>query len=201
VVVIGSALVYRQTTDAMTEDSPLGPSSPYGRSKLAQELTAERATGRDVYLPRPFNHAGPRQSPTYVTSSFAQQIAEIEAGAREPLLRVGNLDARRDITDVRDTVRAYRMLVEAGRPRRPYNVCSGQAHRVGDLLTTLLGMSRTAIEVAVDETRLRPSDNPIVLGDPSRIREEVGWEPRLGIERTLADLLDYWRRRVAAPQA
>lgn len=201
VVVIGSALVYRQTTDAMTEDSPLAPSSPYGRSKLAQEMTAGRATGRDVYLPRPFNHAGPRQSPTYVTSSFAQQIAEIEAGAREPVLRVGNLDARRDVTDVRDTVRAYRMLVEAGRPRRPYNVCSGQAHRVGDLLTMLLGMSRTAIEVAVDETRLRPSDNPIVLGDPSRIREEVGWEPRLGIERTLADLLDYWRRRVAAPQA
>jgi GDP-4-dehydro-6-deoxy-D-mannose reductase len=201
VVVIGSALIYRQTADAMREDSPIGPSSPYARSKLAQEMTAERAAGRDVYLPRPFNHAGPRQPPTYATSSFAQQIAEIEAGQREPVLRVGNLDARRDLTDVRDTVRAYRMLVDSGRPRRPYNICSGQAHRVGDLLTMMLGMSRTAIQVSVDESRLRPSDNPIVLGDPSRVRAEVGWEARIAIERTLADLLDYWRQRVAAPQA
>jgi len=114
---------------------------------------------------------------------------------------VGNLDARRDITDVRDTVRAYRMLVDAGQPRRPYNICTGVAHRVGDLLTMLLGMSRTAITTTVDESRLRPSDNPIVVGDASRVAREVGWEPRIAIEQTLADLLDYWRQRVATTLA
>jgi GDP-4-dehydro-6-deoxy-D-mannose reductase len=154
-----------------------------------------------VFLPRPFNHAGPRQSAGYVTSAFAQQIAEIEAGLREPVLRVGNLEARRDITDVRDTVRAYAMLFESGRPRRPYNICTGTPRRVGDLLQMLLGFCRTSIRTSVDEARLRPVDNPIVVGDPSRIAAEVGWQARIPIERTLEDLLDYWRLRVAAPHA
>jgi GDP-4-dehydro-6-deoxy-D-mannose reductase len=201
VVAIGSALVYRQTTDPITEDAAIGPATPYGRSKLAQEMIAARTRTCPVFLPRPFNHAGPRQSPAYVTSSFAQQIAEIEAGLREPVLRVGNLDALRDITDVRDTIRAYRMLVESGQPRRPYNVCTGQARRVGDLLETFLRLSRAAIRTVVDPTRLRPSDNPVVLGDPSRIAAEVGWKATIPIEQTLQDLLDYWRLRVAAQHA
>ena len=140
---------------------------------------------------RPFNHAGPRQSPAYVTSSFANQIAEIEAGKREPILSVGNLDAARDITDVRDVVRAYRTIAERGEPGRPYNVCSGRAYRVGDLLDRLLEMARVSVRVTVDPARLRPSDNPIVLGDRSRVTNEIGWEPVIPIERTLADLLDY----------
>ncbi len=114
VVVVGSATVYRTTTDPLTEDAPLGPSSPYGVSKLAQEMIAGRVTSMPVVVVRPFNHAGPRQSPAYVTSSFARQIAEIEAGLADPVLSVGNLDARRDITDVRDVVRAYRLLAEKG---------------------------------------------------------------------------------------
>ena len=196
VLVTGSALVYRQSTEPIAEDSQLGPSNPYGLSKLAQEMVAARASWCPVLLTRPFNHAGPRQSPAYVTSSFARQIAEIEAGLGEPVLHVGNLDARRDVTDVRDTVRAYRMLVSAGRSARPYNVCSGRAHRIGDLLDTLLGLARTPVRVAVDPARMRPSDNPVVLGDPSRIASEVGWRPEIPIEQTLGDLLDYWRQRI-----
>ena len=148
---------------------------------------------------RPFNHAGPRQSPTYVTSSFARQIAEIEAGRREPVLRVGNLESRRDITDVRDTVRAYRLVVGHGQPGRPYNVCSGIAHRVQDLLDALLRMSKASIRVEIDADRLRPSDNPVIAGDRSRIGAETGWEPKISIDRTLEDLLDYWRARIFEP--
>jgi GDP-4-dehydro-6-deoxy-D-mannose reductase len=201
VVVTGSALVYRPSLDAMDENAPIGPANPYGVSKLAQEMIAAAVTAFPIFLARPFNHAGPRQSAEYVTSSFARQIAEIEAGVNAPVLNVGNLDAQRDITDVRDTVRAYRMLPEAGRPGRPYNICSGRAHRIGDLLEALLRLSRTRIKIAVDPARLRPSDNPVVLGNPTRIREEVGWRAEIPIERTLEDLLDYWRLRIAVPRA
>jgi GDP-4-dehydro-6-deoxy-D-mannose reductase len=206
VVVVGSATVYRGSAEPVDEESPFGPSSPYGVSKLAQEMLAARiasspADSFPVLLARPFNHAGPRQSPAYVTSSFARQIAEIEAGVASPVLSVGNLDARRDITDVRDTVRAYRMLAEHGRPFRPYNVCSGRACRIGDLLEMLLAQARTAITVVSDPNRLRPSDQPVILGNPSRIRTEVGWHATIPIEDTLRDLLGYWRLHVAAARA
>lgn len=197
ILMIGSATVYRPSSEAISENHPIGPSSPYGVSKVAQEMLAARAPGAGVFIARPFNHAGPRQSTAYVTSSFARQIAEIEAGRVEPVLRVGNLDARRDITDVRDTVRAYRLLVDRGRPRRPYNVCSGIAYRIGDLLEILIGMSHTRITVQLDPSRLRPSDNPIIAGDHSRLSEETGWQPEIPIERTLGDLLAYWRREAA----
>ena len=200
VVVTGSAAVYRPSLDATGEDAALGPSSPYGLSKLAQEMIAARATAGRVLLARPFNHAGPRQSPTYATSGFARQIAEIEAGTIPPVISVGNLDARRDISDVRDVVRAYRLLAERGRPGRPYNICCGRAYRVGDLLEMLLGMARTRVTVTIDPARLRPSDNPVVLGDARRIEAELGWRAEIPIERTLADLLDYWRSRVAVPR-
>ena len=181
----------------LREDDPIGPSDPYGVSKLAQEMLALRASGAPVFIVRPFNHAGPRQSPTYVTSSFARQIAEIEAGRRDPVLRVGNLDSQRDITDVRDTVRAYRLVVQRGTPARPYNVCSGQAYRIRDLLEALIGRSRTPIRIEMDPERLRPSDNPVIAGDRSRIGAETGWAPKIPIERTLDDLLDYWRAQTA----
>ena len=199
VVVTGSALVYRPSTEPLTEDCPLGPRSPYGVSKLAQEMIAARATVGRVVVARPFNHAGPRQSDAYVTSSFARQIAEAEGGLREPLLRVGNLDARRDITDVRDTVRAYRLLAGRGTPGTPYNVCRGEAYRVGDLLESLVRRARVAIAVELDPARLRPSDNPVVLGSASRLRADTGWAPRIGIEETLTDLLEFWRAVVRRP--
>jgi GDP-4-dehydro-6-deoxy-D-mannose reductase len=197
VLVTGSALVYRHSTRPIVEDDPIGPSDPYGVSKLAQEMLAFRAVHAPVFVVRPFNHAGPRQSPAYVTSSFARQIAEIEAGLREPVLSVGNLETRRDITDVRDTVRAYRMLLQHGRPARPYNVCSGQAYRVRDLLDALVGLSHRTIDLVVDPSRLRPGDRPVIAGDRSRISAETGWTPEIPIQRTLDDLLTYWRHETA----
>jgi GDP-4-dehydro-6-deoxy-D-mannose reductase len=194
ILVTGSALVYRPSLEPITEAFEIGPATPYGVSKLAQEMLAEQVTFAPTFLTRPFNHAGPRQSDAYVTSSFARQIARIEAGLSAPELLVGNLDARRDITDVRDVVRAYRLLVERGQPRRVYNVCSGVAHRVGDLLELMIGLARARVTVSTDPAKLRPSDNPVVLGDCTRIADETGWRPEIPIERTLADLLDYWRR-------
>lgn len=202
VLVTGSAMVYRQAETAIDEGFPIGPSSPYGVSKLAQEMLALRAADLPVMLARPFNHAGPRQDPSYVTSSFAQQIAQIESGRREPVLRVGNLEARRDITDVRDTVRAYRLLLERGVPGQPYNVCCGHAYRIRDLLDELLALARVAIRIEPDPARLRPSDTPIVLGDCARLYRATGWRPRIPMSQTLRDLLDYWRAqtRDAAPR-
>lgn len=196
VLVTGSALVYRQSPQALTEDSPIGPSSPYGFSKLAQEMMAAHVPAVRVVVARPFNHTGPGQSDGYVTSSFARQIAEAEAGLRPPVLHVGNLETRRDLTDVRDTVRAYRLLVHQGREGGVYNVCSGRARQIKELLAMLLGMARLAIRIEIDPARLRPRDNPIVLGDASRIYDETGWGPRIPIERTLRDLLADWRGRI-----
>ena len=197
VVVAGSALVYRPSRTALREEDPVGPADPYGVSKLAQEMRAQRATAL-VVLTRPFNHAGPRQSESFVTSSFAKQLAEIEMGIREPKLLVGNLDARRDIMDVRDTARAYLALADRGSPGRIYNICSGTAHRVGDLLERLLSITRARVTVEQDPSRLRPSDNPVVLGNPSRLITDTGWRPEIPVEQTLADLLTWWRTRVPA---
>jgi GDP-4-dehydro-6-deoxy-D-mannose reductase len=197
VVITGSALVYRPSSEPLREEDAVGPTDPYGVSKLAQELAALRSGAR-VVVTRSFNHVGPRQPPSFVMPSFARQIAEIEAGRREPVLLVGNLDARRDITDVRDTVRAYELLAASGQPSRVYNVCSGVAHRVGDLLERLLAMARLRVRVEQDARRMRPSDNPLVVGDRSRIAKDTGWQPEIPIERTLADLLDWWREEVAA---
>jgi GDP-4-dehydro-6-deoxy-D-mannose reductase len=195
VLVTGSALVYRQSLDPITEDHPIGPTTPYGVSKLAQEMTA-RESPIDTLLARPFNHAGPGQSPAYATSAFAQQIAEIEAGRREAVLRVGNLDAQRDITDVRDTVRAYHALLERGAVRRPYNVCSGKTYSMRALLDVLLSLARVRVRVETDPARLRPSDTPVVHGSHARLTAETGWQPQIPIDQTLSDLLDHWRARV-----
>jgi GDP-4-dehydro-6-deoxy-D-mannose reductase len=199
VVVAGSALVYRPSNRALSEDDPIGPADPYAVSKLAQEMLAGRSP-LPVIRTRPFNHVGPRQSDAFVTSSFARQIAEIEAGRREPHLLVGNLDARRDMMDVRDTARAYEALGTGGMAGRVYNICSGTAHRIGDLLERLLQLARTRVTVRTDPARLRPSDNPIVLGDFSRLTADTGWRPEIPIETTLADLLGWWRSRVASMQ-
>lgn len=194
VVIVSSALVYRPAAEALAENHPLGPVDPYGVSKLAQEMAAAQSGVRTL-IARPFNHAGPRQSAAFVVSSFARQIAHIEAGRAEPVLHVGNLEARRDITDVRDTVRAYEALVSSGHPGQPYNVCRGSAYRIGDLLERLLGMAQVRVEVRQDSDRMRPSDNPLVLGAPARIANDTGWRAEIPIEQTLNDVLEWWRRR------
>ncbi len=198
VLVTGSALVYHEQSRALCEDDPVGPASPYGLSKLAQEMTGAHAfeRGLPVLLTRPFNHIGPRQSPSFFASGAARQVARIEQGLAAPVIEVGNLEARRDLTDVRDTVRAYRAILERGVPGRVYNVCAGRACRIGDILDGLLSRSRVRIDVRQDPARYRPHDAPLVLGDRSRLTEELGWAPTIPIEQTLVDLLDYWRRMV-----
>ncbi|RPJ78498.1 MAG: NAD-dependent epimerase/dehydratase family protein, partial [Acidobacteria bacterium] len=200
VLLPGSAYVYRQCDHPISEEDVVAPASPYALSKLAQEMAGLRAAnddGVEVLLPRAFNHFGPRQDPSFSTSSFAQQVAAIEAGLAEPVINVGNLSAKRDLTDVRDTVRAYRRLMEAGRPGVIYNVCSGKARRVGDVLEALIAAARVPIAVRTDPARIRPQDADLVGGDPSGIQRETGWAPVIPFERSIGDLLHYWRGGVA----
>jgi GDP-4-dehydro-6-deoxy-D-mannose reductase len=201
VLVVSSSQIYQMTDEPISEETTLLPATPYGLSKLAQDQLALRACdedGLDVVLARPFNHAGPGQSPAFAISSFARQIARIEAGLAKPEIRVGNLDTRRDLTDVRDVVEAYVRLMESAPRGRPYNICSGRAWRIRDLLDELLQLAQTSVKIDVDETRLRPNDVPVVQGDATRIRAELGWSPKIRVEQTILDTLEYWRAEVAA---
>jgi GDP-4-dehydro-6-deoxy-D-mannose reductase len=199
VLVVTSAQVYATQHSPIDEQTPLVPTNPYGRSKLAQDLLALRAAkddGMDVVVARPFNHIGPQQQPAFALPSFARQIALIEAGRAEPVLRVGNLDARRDLVDVRDVADAYVRLMAHGVSGRAYNICSGRAVRIGDALDHLLTLSRAPVRLAVDETLLRPSDTPEIIGSAQRLKEETGWAPRYDLADTLRDLLDSWRAQI-----
>ena len=203
VLIPGSSEVYGKVLPEqvpITEDHPLRPDSPYAVSKAAQDLLGYQyysAYKMRILRTRSFNHTGPGQNPAFVCSDFARQIAQIEAGQHQPVIQVGNLEPKRDFTDVRDVVRAYIELIRKGRPEQPYNVCSGRAYAMGEILEMLLAMSGKRIEVEVTEDRFRPSDLPILLGDNRRIREDTGWSPAISIEKSLRDLLDYWRARVA----
>jgi GDP-4-dehydro-6-deoxy-D-mannose reductase len=190
-----SAMIYQPSPAAIKEDDPLIPPNPYGLSKLAQELLALRSIpdGVDVRVARAFNHIGPRQDPFFAAPGFARRIADIERGRWAPEISVGNLDAQRDLTDVRDTVRAYRLILERGVPARPYNVCSGRAVTIRHLLDLLIARARCPVTVKIDPARYRPNDNPILLGDPSRLRDELGWKAEVPLEQTVDDLLEYWR--------
>ena len=182
---------------AIAENAPLVPPNPYGLSKLAQELLALRSIpdGVDVRVARAFNHIGPRQDPFFAASGFARRIADIEKGRWAPEISVGNLDAERDLTDVRDTVRAYRLILERGTPGRPYNVCSGRAVTIRHLLDLLIARARCPVTVKIDPARYRPNDNPMLLGDPSRLHDELGWKAEIPLEQTVDDLLEYWRQK------
>lgn len=195
VVITSSAMVYEALQEPLTERHRLLPPSPYGLSKVAQELVGRHALtdGIGVLIARAFNHFGPRQEASFMAASFAHQVADIEAGRSAPEIVVGNLEARRDLTDVRDTVRAYRAIAERGQPGRPYNVCTGHALVIREVLDGLLARARVPIRVRVDPARYQPNDRPLLLGDPSRIREELGWTPQVPLGQTLDDLLTYWR--------
>jgi GDP-4-dehydro-6-deoxy-D-mannose reductase len=198
VLVPSSAMIYRPSSEPIAEDQDLVPPNPYGLSKLAQEALALRGLtdGIDVRVGRAFNHVGPRQDPAFAASGFARQIAEIEAGRHEARIVVGNLSAEREATDVRDTVRAYHAIVERGTSGRPYNVTSGRGYAVGEILARLVDRARVPVHVRVDVTRYRPNDLPRLVGDPSRIRNEIGWMPTIPLERTLDDMLAYWRSQM-----
>lgn len=191
-----SALVYSPSVAPLDEQHPLVPASPYGLSKLAQEMVSGgNPDGPFVHIARPFNHFGPRQSPSFAGSGFARTISLIEAGKMRPEIQVGNLEPLRDLTDVRDTVRAYQLILERGTPGRPYNVCSGRPIKIAHLLDMMLRRARVSIRVVVDPTRYRPNDSPIVQGNPGRIREELGWSPLIPVEQTIDDVLAFWRER------
>jgi GDP-4-dehydro-6-deoxy-D-mannose reductase len=200
ILIPGSASVYLARPEPLDEDAPLGPESPYGVSKLGQEQLGLRAAseGQHVIVTRSFNHTGPRQSPSYAASSFARQIALIEAGRLEPVIRTGNIAARRDMSDVRDTVRAYSLLADHGQPGEVYNVCSGTAVSVEDILHRLCARARVGVEVSTDPDLHRPNDAPILVGDNRRLVRTTGWHPSIPLDQTLDDLLDDWRARVAA---
>lgn len=201
IVVVTSAQIYGVSDDPVAEDGRLLPQSPYGLTKLAQDRLALRAAEDDrldVMVARPFNHIGPRQEPGFAISSFARQIACIESGLAPPVLQVGNLETRRDITDVRDVADAYVRIMDGGSTGLAYNVCSGRAWRIRDLLDELLSLATVPIAVEIDQARLRPIDVQVVQGDPTRIQTELGWTPRIPVEQTLKDTLDYWRDRIRA---
>jgi GDP-4-dehydro-6-deoxy-D-mannose reductase len=185
----------------LTEESPVEPASPYAVSKAAQSMLARQyvaAFGLDVVVTRSFSHTGPGQTDRFVLPAFARQCAEIKAGLREPVVRVGNLDVTRDFTDIRDVVRAYRMLAEKGASGEVYNVCSGRALKLSDALDYFLGRSGERVSVERDPRLMRPADIPVLVGDSTKLRRRCGWEPAVATERMLGDLFDYWEQRIAA---
>jgi GDP-4-dehydro-6-deoxy-D-mannose reductase len=204
VLVVGSAEEYGRVAPEeipIREETPLRPASPYAVSKVAQAALAllyGPAGGMRIVLTRTFHHTGPGRGEAFAESSFARQIAEVEAGLRPPLLSVGNLEAVRDFADVRDVVRAYWLLLDKGEAGAVYNVCTGRGRRIRELLDVLLARSSASVEVRIDPERLRPSDVPAQVGDSSRLRAATGWEPRIPLDQTLVDLLEDWRRRTAA---
>jgi GDP-4-dehydro-6-deoxy-D-mannose reductase len=196
ILLAGSAAVYGWSDSPLTEDSPVAPGNPYAQSKLAQEqlgLRAVREDGLDVIVTRPFNHTGPRQTASFMAPTMARQIALIERGALEPVIRVGNTSARRDVSDVRDVVRAYETLMDRGTPGTIYNVASGVGRSVQQILDALIARSKVPVRIEVDPARLRSSDPPMLVGDATRLKEATGWQPEISFEQTIDDLLGYWR--------
>lgn len=200
VLMIGSAEQYgRLTPDLLPvkETTPMRPVSPYGASKAAAEMMASHAfhgRGLPVVCVRAFNHIGPGQSEALVASSIAKQVAEAER-AGGGVVRTGDLSPRRDFTDVRDVVRAYRLLVERGEPGEAYNVCSGRDVAIQELADHLAGHARAEVRFELDPERLRPVDVPVVRGDNAKLGAATGWRPEIPLEDTLGEILDWWRAR------
>ncbi len=199
VLIISSAEVYGdvKTKDLpINEDTKFNPTNPYAVSKLTQDFLGRQyflADNLKIIVARPFNHIGPRQSPDFVASSFAKKIVEIEKGKREPTFPVGNLEAKRDFTDVRDTVRAYVLLMEKGKIGEAYNIGSGVSYKISDILDKMLSLSNIKVNIESDKTLFRPIDNPDLVCDYAKLKNLTGWEPKIKIENTLKDTLDYWR--------
>lgn len=178
------------------EDNVSRPGNIYAATKACQNMLARiyaDAYNLDVMMVRAFNHIGPNQLPLFVVADFCKQVAEIEAGNREPVIKVGNLSARRDFTDVRDVVRAYALLMESGRAGETYNIGSGHAIAIEDLLRCILDNSSVDIRVEVDSEKLRPVDVPIIEADTTKIYKETGWKPEIPLEQTIRETLDFWR--------
>lgn len=182
----------------LIEEDPFEIVSPYAFSKAAGELLCDfyqKIEKLDILIARPFPHTGPGQSPDFVCSDWASQIARIERGEAEPVIKVGNLDVRRDFTDVRDVVKAYLLILKKGKKGEIYNVCRGKAISLREILKLLLSFSSSGIQVQTDSRKLRKADIPFLVGDNQKIKKEIGWTPEIPLERSLRDLLEYWRNK------
>lgn len=202
ILIVGSNEEYGRVAAAelpISEETPLQPDSPYGVSKITQDYLGLQyflTRHLKVVRVRPFNHIGPRQDERFVAANFAKQIAEIEVGAREPVLCVGNLEAQRDFTDVRDMVRAYVLALEQGVLGEVYNIGSGTPRTVRSIVDVYLSLVRVPIRVEPDPARTRPSDTPVSYCDAAKFKRQTGWEPQISFEQSLRDTLEYWRERV-----
>lgn len=181
------------------ENVPFRPGNPYAVSKIACDYLAYQYW-RSYKLPivrlRPFTQIGPGQKTGFVTSDFAKQIAEIEKNKQEPVMKVGNLEAKRDFTDVRDMVRAYATLLEKGEPGEVYNIGSGKSHKIKEILDFFLSKSKVAIKSETDPDKLRPSDTPDFVADSSKMQKLTGWKTEISFEKSLEDILNYWREQI-----
>jgi len=204
-LVIGSMEEYGKVEPRdipVTEETALRPESPYGVSKMAQDFLGLQyflSHHLPIIRVRPSNHIGPRQSDQFVTSNFAKQVAEIELGKREPVLRVGNLSAQRDFTDVRDMARAYYLAITRGAPGEVYNIGSEYAVSIQHIVEMFLAQSRVPIRIEQDPARLRPSDRPVMFCSAAKFRAQTDWRPTVSLETSLRDILDYWRIQVNQP--
>jgi GDP-4-dehydro-6-deoxy-D-mannose reductase len=196
---VSTSQVYAASGTILTESSPVNPDNPYAASKAMAELLRvqyRKSTGGGIVTARSFNHTGPGQTPNFVLPSIAKQFAEMEAGLRPPRLTAGNLDVKRDFTDVRDVVAAYYALVEKGRFDEVYNVCSGSAVRLADIVRKFEAISGIAVEINTDSDRLRSNEVSQIFGDPTKIKTDTGWSPQIPLEKTILNLLDYWREMI-----
>lgn len=199
VLLIGSGEEYghiRQEECPIIEDTVLRPGNIYAATKSCQNMLGSiyaAAYHMDVMMVRAFNHIGPNQTPLFVVADFCKQVAEIEKGIKDPVMYVGNLSAKRDFTDVRDVVRAYALLVQKGKAGETYNIGTGHALAIQEILDRIISLSDKEIEVRVDAQRLRPVDVPIIEPDISKVHDCTGWKPQIPLEQTLRETLEYWR--------
>jgi GDP-4-dehydro-6-deoxy-D-mannose reductase len=203
ILYVGSGLIYGdpETPDqAHHERSPFRPASPYASSKAAGDVVSyeyTRTCGLDIVRARPFNHIGPRQSPEFAVAHFAQQLAGIDLGRHPPYLETGNLQPLRDLTDVRDIVQAYILLLERGRTGEAYNIASGVAHSMQAVVDRLLALVQVPVEVRQRDALVRSTETAVIRGDTAKLRRETGWSPRYSLDQSLRDTLDYWRQVVS----
>lgn len=202
ILLIGSGEEYGHIKPGETpisEENSLRPGNIYAATKACQNMIGSiyaKAYDMEIMMVRAFNHIGPGQAPLFVVSDFCKQVAEIEKGLREPIMRVGNLAAMRDFTDVRDVVKAYVKLVEYGKAGETYNVGSGYAQKIQEILDTIISLSSARIEVQIDPNKIRPVDVPIIEADISKIHKLTGWKPQISLEQTIGETLEYWRCHV-----
>lgn len=202
ILIVGSAEVYGRIKPEqlpLGEDTSFHPVNPYSVSKATQDLLGLQyhlCYGMPIIRARPFNHLGRGQSDVFVATAFAMQIARIEAGLQAPVIHVGNLEARRDFTDVRDIVRAYHLLATQGTAGQAYNIASGRAYAIGELLELMLSFSTISVKIEVDKERLRPLDVPLIIGDYSRLHQDTGWQPQYTLAETVREVLDDCRQRI-----